>query len=254
MDADMTAYGARVVVADDAADLARRAAQLVEQRAEDAAEGGRPFTLALSGGNTPRGLYERLASPPYRTNVPWGRTHIFFSDERFVPPTSPDSNYYLAEQTLLSRVDVPSRFVHAVSTVGMAPDESAALYQTDVERVFETAAAGVPQFDLILLGMGDDGHTASLFPGTEALGISDRLVTANFVPQKDMWRVTFTYPLINAAHCVMFLVAGADKADMVSRVLSGSDLPAAHVRPRGELIWVLDRAAAAELPSSMTAG
>lgn len=249
----MTSGGRRVVVADNPSELAQKAAQEVLTRARQSTSPGNWFTIALSGGNTPRGLYEALSAPPYKDELPWDKTQVFFSDERFLPPTSPDSNYYLAEHTLLSRVPIPEAYVHGVPTVDIDPDESAALYASTIRQQFGTGMASVPRFDLILLGMGDDGHTASLFPDTQALGVEDQIVAANFVPQKEMWRITFTYPLLNAGRCVMFLVAGADKAAMVSRVFAGDDLPAGRVHPEGELIWLLDSAAAADLPPSATA-
>ncbi|HZU11655.1 MAG TPA: 6-phosphogluconolactonase [Chloroflexota bacterium] len=238
----------KIEVAADADMLGRAAADLIVQRAQQAE--GR-FAIALSGGNTPRRLYETLASEPWRSQMPWQGTQVFFSDERFVPPDSPDSNYYLAEQTLLSRVPISSRFVHRVPTVDIDPEDAAALYEGNIRDVFRAPLTATPQFDLILLGMGADGHTASLFPGTPALQIEDRLVAANHVPQAGMWRITFTYRLLNAARCVVFLVEGESKAGVLRQVLQEGDLPAASVAPAGDLIWMIDRAAASQLPPSL---
>jgi 6-phosphogluconolactonase len=211
------------------------------------------FRVALSGGNTPRPLYEALAGPPYRDEIDWTRIQVFFSDERFVPPDSPESNYHMAFEALLSKVPIPERYVHRVATVDISPQESAALYEEGLRRVFEVGLAEVPRFDLILLGLGPDGHTASLFPDTEALRETEHLVAANFVPKFDSWRITFTYPLLDAAHQVMFLVQGEDKAERVREVFAGEgNLPAAGVQVRdGATVWLLDRAAAAKLPQEL---
>jgi 6-phosphogluconolactonase len=238
----------RNVIAPSAGALAQQAADLVVESAENASSPFGMFTIALSGGSTPKSLFSVLASDAYRTRIPWDRTQVFFSDERFVAADSTESNFRMAHETLLSRVPIPERFVHQVPTVGMAPQECAAIYGQGVRRVFDAGETEVPRFDLILLGLGDDGHTASLFPGTEALGITDEIVVANHVDKLDTWRITFTYPLINAAKRVMFLVSGAAKAERVAEVRRGEDLPAAGVRPTdGELIWALDSDAAAGL-------
>jgi 6-phosphogluconolactonase len=150
-------------------------------------------------------------------------------------------------------VPIPDSFVHRVATVDIAPEASALLYDENIRRVFEIGQAGVARFDLILLGLGGDGHTASLFPGTDALDLTDHMVAANFVPAHDSWRITFTYPVLNAARRVLFLVSGQDKAEVVGRVLSGdAELPASRVHPSdGELIWLLEKAAASRLPEGV---
>jgi 6-phosphogluconolactonase len=193
-------------------------------------------------------MFERLAAP-YRDEVDWSRVQIFFSDERFVPPDSEESNFHTANVALLSRVDIPERFIHRYATVDITPRESAVNYEQGIRRVFEVGQDELPHFDLILLGLGPDGHTASLFPGTEALNNTVDLVVANYVPKVDIWRLTFTYPLLNAAQAVMFLVQGQDKAERVREVLQGDpQLPASGVRPTdGRLIWLLDQAAAGNL-------
>jgi 6-phosphogluconolactonase len=243
----------RFIIADSADDLGRVAAEVVLEAARSAASPFGMFTIALSGGNTPRALFSALASPPFSDQMPWDRTQVFFSDERFVPPDSDESNYHTAQETFLSKVPISYRFVHRPVTVDIAPDEAAAIYEQGIRRVLEAGEAEVPSFDLIMLGLGDDGHTASLFPGTEALSVTDSLVAPNFVPRLDAWRLTFTYPLINAAGRVVFLVSGTGKAGVVRDVLSGADVPAARVQPtNGELIWVLDRDAAGQLPAGDT--
>lgn len=241
--------GPRIIVAPTADELGRTAAEVVLESTRAASSPNGMFTIALSGGNTPRALFKSLAAPPFSGQIPWDRMQVFFSDERFVPPDSAESNYHTAQETLLSRVPIPDRFIHRVPTVDIDPEESAAIYEEGIRRVLEAPLGGVPRFDLILLGLGDDGHTASLFPGTEALNQTDALVAPNYVPRLDSWRITFTYPLIDAARRVVFLVSGGSKAPVVAQVLGGSDLPAARVRPAGgELIWVLDPDAAAQLP------
>lgn len=248
----MTAGGEarQQVVLPDADALVQEAAQRFVALARNAVSTRGMFRVALSGGSTPRPLYELLAAAPYRDQIDWSRMQVFFSDERFVPPDSPESNFHMAYDALLSKVPIPERFVHPVATVDISPQESADLYEEGLRRVFEVGLTEAPRFDLILLGMGPDGHTASLFPDTEALSVRDRLVAANFVPKFDSWRITFTYPLLDAAHTVIFLVRGADKADRVREVVEGTaTLPAAGVRvPEGELIWLLDAEAAARLP------
>lgn len=245
----------RLEVFDSPGDLARGAADLFAHLARTAQEDHGMFLVALSGGHTPRALYERLAATPH--SVDWTRVQVFFSDERFVPPDSPESNYHLAQSVLLSRVPIPERFVHRVATVDIPPADSAALYAEAIARVFSLSYAltpGVPPpFDLVLLGLGSDGHTASLFPDTAALQVTDRLVAANFVPTMDLWRITFTYPLINAARAVAFLVEGKGKAATLRRVLDGdTSLPAARVRPRnGSLLYLADRAASGEGHSAL---
>lgn len=257
MDSDVNTVPStqEIVVAGSPLDLRRRAADLFVSVAEEATSGRGMVYVALSGGSTPRALYELLASGDYSSRVPWEQTQVFFSDERFVPPDSPESNQRMVTETLLSRVPIPDRFVHRVPVTGESPEEAAALYEEGIRRILTAAPGEVPRFDLIMLGLGPDGHTASLFPGTDALHVDDRLVAANYVAQKDSWRITFTYPLINAARCVMFLVEGESKAEIVSRVLAGEDLPAARVRPsRGRLVWLLDAAAASKVPKDMRSG
>lgn len=237
-----------IIVSNSSDDLGRTAAQVVLESAGRASSPDGMFTVALSGGNTPRALFNALAAPPFRDSMPWDRTQVFFSDERFVPPDSADSNYHTAQECLLSRVPIPDRFVHRVATVDVDPEESASIYEEGIRRVLEAGSGDVPPFDLILLGLGEDGHTASLFPNTGALDAEDALVVPNYVSHLGTWRITFTYPLINAAKRVVFLVSGREKAPVVAAVLAGSSLPASRIRPsHGELYWVLDPDAASQL-------
>jgi len=249
-----------IVVLPDPGVVAREAAdRWVTLARESIAARGR-FTAALSGGSTPRALFSLLASEAYTDKVEWDRLLVFWSDERCVPPDHADSNYRLAHETLLSKVSIPAGNVYRVR--GEIDSGQAALeYEEAVRREVGTptlvgsempADASVPPFDLILLGMGPDGHTASLFPGTAALREKKRLVAANFVPRLNAHRITFTPLLINAASHVLFLVAGIDKADVLRAVLEGEFepdvFPAQLVKPaQGQLTWLVDRAAGAHI-------
>jgi 6-phosphogluconolactonase len=244
----------RLVVVDDAVALAREAASELTRIAQRAVGASGRFTLALSGGSTPRRLYALLADPqaPFRATIPWAKTHIFFGDERHVSPVDPQSNYRMANEALLSHVPIPEANVHRVEAELADASEAAARYARTIAQVFSLAPGESPRFDLILLGMGPDGHTASLFPGSDALGVRDRTVTANWVAKFDTWRITLTLPVFEAAAAVHFLVAGADKAQTLSAVFDPASptdaFPCQRIRPRsGELLWLVDRAAAARL-------
>jgi len=204
--------------------------------------------LALSGGTTPHRLYARLADEAIDGGVPWNRVEVFFGDERDVGPDDADSNYRMAQKTLLDHLPIPPSQVHTVR--GDAPDLQAAArdYEEVIRQVVPAGDDEVPRFDLILLGMGGDGHTASLFPGSEAISEQSKLVVAHFVPVLGRNRLTFTFPLINAARNVIMLVTGEDKSEAVAELVGGggkSDLPAAQVAPAdGVFVLVLDAAAA----------
>jgi 6-phosphogluconolactonase len=238
----------QIIVMPDPKSLADEAARRFVDLADRAIADHDEFRAALSGGSTPKALYETLAREPYVSAMNWNRSQLFFSDERFVPPDSPDSNYHTANVAMLSSVPVPERNVHPVPTVDIGPEEAAASYEEEIRRVFHASETEVPRFDLILLGLGPDGHTASLFPGTAALGEATRLVVPNFVPKFNSWRITFTFRLINAGKVVAFLSQGPDKAERIRQVLAGQeDLPAARVHPEdGELWWLIDEAAASQ--------
>ena len=237
------------IVTDDAEALADAAALAIAACAAEAVDARGRFTVALAGGSTPRATYERLARPLLRARMPWDCTWIFFGDERAVPPDHPDSNYRMANQALLSKVPIPPRQIARIRGEADDLETAAADYGRRVAEVFEGKRSELPRFDLILLGMGVDGHTGSLFPGSPVLKEVFRTVAAVHagaaaIPQ----RITFTLPVINAAAHVMFLVAGAEKAKVLKAVLGEppSGLPAALVRPaNGRLTWLLDRAAAA---------
>lgn len=232
-------------------ELFAAAAEEVVRSAEEAvAQRGR-FTIALSGGSTPKNLYNLLATNA-RNALPWDRMFFFFGDERHVPPTDPDSNYRMADEAMLSKVPVPSTNVFRFSAENPDADAVAQSYEQTLRKFFQLEAGGLPRFDLILLGMGPDGHTASLFPGTAGLQEKSRLVIANWVEKLKTHRLSFTLPVLNAARRVAFLVSGTDKAQMVQTVLEkdapGDQYPAKLVQPTdGKVIWFLDRAAASGL-------
>ena len=203
------------------------------------------FTVCLSGGSTPRRLYERLATPAIASRFPWSRTHWFWGDERFVPHDDPDSNYRMARDAFLSRVPVPDDHIYAIPTEGLSPEQAAAAYETTLKRFYGagTLSPNRPLFDVTLLGIGEDGHTASLFPGQPALQETRRWAVA-VVGAKSEPRITLTYPALNSSRDVAFLVTGLGKREVVARALAGDrTIPAAMVRPVGHLHWFMDRAA-----------
>jgi 6-phosphogluconolactonase len=200
-------------------------------------------TLALAGGSTPKPLYEKLA----QQDLPWDKIHIFWGDERYVSATHPDSNEGMARQAWLDRVSFPAENLHPMPTQAQDPAESAQLYESHLRAFF--GSPDIPAFDLILLGLGDDGHTASLFPHTDVLNVCDRLIGVGYRGQDP--RLTFTIPLINQARCVMFLVAGQSKRPALDAIFSDStnpfEYPARFIRPQGQLHWLLDQAAGEDL-------
>lgn len=203
--------------------------------------------VALAGGSTPRALYELLATPSWRTRIDWSRLHVWFGDERCVPPDHADSNYRMARETLLSHVPVDAERVHRIRGE-IDPALAAREYEDALLRHIPPSATGsLPRLDLILLGIGTDGHVASLFPDTDILNRDADLVAAVWVPRLASWRISLTLPLINATHRVAVLATGAGKADIVSRVIGDdvSTYPARMVQPASGVDWFLDRAAAA---------
>jgi 6-phosphogluconolactonase len=210
------------------------------------------FTVALSGGSTPKALYSLLAAN--YANFAWNRTFLFFGDERHVPPTDPESNYRMVNESLLTKIAIPAGNVFRVAAENPDAAAAAAEYEAQLCQFFELTAGEFPRFDLILLGMGPDGHTASLFPDSAALEEKLRLVVANWVAKFNTHRITFTLPVLNRAAEVMFMACGADKADMLHQVLEGNNtplLPSQRLQPSdGKLLWMLDEAAAAKLKHS----
>jgi 6-phosphogluconolactonase len=207
-----------------------------------------PFAVCLSGGSTPKQLYQHFADPPLAARFSWSRIHWFWGDERFVPHDHPDSNYKMASDAFLSRVPVPPANIHAIPTEGVTPEQSAAAYDTTLKRFYGsgTMTPERPLFDVTLLGIGDDGHTASLFPGQPALQETRKWAMAVLGPDAAP-RVTLTYPALDSSRDIAFLVTGAGKRDVVARARRGDRaLPAARIRPVGSLHWFIDRTAAPE--------
>jgi 6-phosphogluconolactonase len=236
-------------------ELFAAAAEEVIHATDDAvAQRGR-FTIALSGGSTPKSLFNLLATNA-KSTLPWNSMFFFWGDERHVPPTDSDSNYRMANEAMLSKIPVAPGNVFRIPAED--PDASAAAnaYEETLRKFFAIGPKGVPQFDLILLGLGPDGHTASLFPSSAALHEKSRLVVANWVEKLKTSRITLTLPVLNAARCVAFLVSGTDKAPALHEVLEGTapadQYPAKLVQPTdGKLIWLIDRAAASELTGAL---
>jgi 6-phosphogluconolactonase len=240
----------------DAAALASRAAHhFVEMVSEAVAARGRA-RIAISGGSTPKPAFQLLADPnqPWRARMPWENLDLYWVDERTVPPDAADSNYRMTREALLDHVPLKPEQIHRMEGE-LDPHVAASRYESELRNSFRLEGAESPRFDLIALGMGDDGHTASLFPHTEAIHEMSRLVIANQVPQKDTWRITLTWPVINHASSVFFLIAGADKAEILNQVLTGprdpEKLPSQLIWPSsGILTLILDKAAAALLPAT----
>jgi 6-phosphogluconolactonase len=238
----------KINIADTPAELAQQAADWVTDYAERLLQQQDRFTIALSGGSTPKALHELLAQPPLRNQIDWSRVHVFWGDERFVPLTDEKNNARMAFDTLLNHVPVPQSQIHVMRT-DLPPEDSMADYDGILHAYF---GGQKHTFDLVLLGMGDDGHTLSLFPGTEVVHEEKAWTKAFFLTQQDMFRLTLTAPVVNKAAAVLFLVAGANKADALHEVLHGAyqpdKYPSQRIKPeRGELVWFIDKAAAAQL-------
>jgi len=238
----------------DPAATARRAAQYFVEMAEEAVAAHGRARIAISGGSTPKAAFALLAdsNEPFRYRMPWDNLDLFWVDERTVPPDQPDSNFRMTRETLLDHVPLKPEQIHRMQGE-LAPQDAANQYESELRSSFRLEDSDLPRFDLIALGMGDDGHTASLFPHTAALHEKSRLVVANQVPQKDTWRITLTWKVINNASSVFFLIAGNDKAAVLNQVLTGprdpETLPSQLIWPHsGILTLILDKAAAALLP------
>jgi len=232
--------GFEIKIAPDAVTLAHEAAQEFHRLAEAAVQQQGRFAVALSGGNTPRSVYSLLAGEPKQ--LPWERIHIFFGDERHVPPDHPDSNFRMASESLLSKVPIPEKNIHRIHAE-LDAEAAAAEYDQDLRDFFGLVNQGWPRFDLIFLGIGEDGHTASLFPGSKALSEESRRVTANWAEKFKTFRITLTFPVLNHAAEVVFLVSGASKAQILSEILrpGAQKYPAQSVQPQnGRLLWLVD--------------
>jgi 6-phosphogluconolactonase len=236
-----------VLVADTASELVEMAVKHICSRACGSGKVG----ICLTGGSTPKPIYEQLAKEPYRSLLPWHRIHWFWGDERLVPLEHPLSNAGMALNAFLAHVPAPAANIHTIPTGATNEHEAASLYESNLIEFYggNKLVANRPLFDLVLLGVGSDGHTASLFPGSKALLERDRWVVgvekaglAPFVP-----RVTLTFPALSSAGEVLFVAAGADKRAILNRVWSGEDLPAAHAESAGDLVWLVDKPAAVDL-------
>jgi 6-phosphogluconolactonase len=240
-----------IIICPDAAELNRRAAERFVALANEASASSGRFAVALSGGSTPKALYSLLATSQYAGQIPWSRVHLFWGDERCVPPDHGDSNYRMVRESLLTKISIPSENVHRMAGE-KEPKLAAAEYENELKNFFQLSEGAPPRFDLILLGLGDDGHTASLFPGSGALKETKGFVAANFVEKLNTYRLTFTLPVLNHAAHVFFLVAGASKAPIVKELLGAksgtANYPAAKIQPRdGNLTWMITQDAAANL-------
>lgn len=246
----MTDYRANadVRVLEDGATIAKRAAEEFIKSASAAVLANGSFRVCLAGGSTPKNLYALLASDPLRGQLPWDKMQLFFGDERHVEPTHPDSNFRMATETLISKVPLKPEQVHRIKAENPDTEQAAREYEQVLRSQFHLAAGEAPRFDLALLGMGNEGHTLSLFPGTKALRDNGRLVVRNWVGKLFAERVTLTAPAVNNAALVIFMVAGVDKALALKAVLEGpyepEQLPAQLISPKnGRLLWLVDAAA-----------
>jgi len=205
------------------------------------------FYVALSGGSTPRALYQLLASPSYNKQINWNKVQIFWSDERSVPPGNTESNYHMAMEAGLKSLPIPKENIHRMNAESQNIEAAALEYEKLIEKIVPKS-----QFDFVMLGMGEDGHTASLFPRTHGLHVQNRLIIANFIPEKNTWRMSFTYKLINDASHITIYVIGKSKASMLKQVLNGhyipDDLPIQRVGTSAhKALWIVDSDAASDL-------
>ena len=232
-----------IEIFEDHEGLVRTAAERIAATLMGALKEKSSAALVLTGGNTPRPVYELLAEPPYSERIPWDRVDFFWGDERCVPPDHPDSNFGMAWKAFLSRLPVPENRIHRMLGELEDHERAAVVYEEEIRRV--TGAGDTPRFDLVLLGMGEDGHTASLFPGT--VWDENRWVVANYVPKLQSTRITMTPRILNEARAIIFMASGFGKAQALKGVLEdpASDYPARRIRPvSGTLTWMVDKAAA----------
>ena len=239
---------------EDPKELAQVAAAEFKRLANDAVMSKGGFNVALSGGSTPKAMFDLLSTDPYRATVPWFETHFFWGDERHVSPDDDDSNYRMTKEHLLSKIPILLENIHRVESENSNAQAVADKYEQHLRQYFNLSETEIPRFDLVFLGMGGDGHTASLFPGTDAVHEVDRLVAAPWVEKFDSHRITLTPKVINNAERIIFLVKGEDKADALVQVLEGEkneDLyPSQIINPtHGSVEWIVDRAASSKLSS-----
>jgi len=235
-----------VRVFDTSPELMQAAAEEVVRGAAEAVREHGFFAWALSGGSTPRDLYRLLASPLYRDRLPWSDIHVFWGDERHVPPDDADSNFRMAREAMLDAVPLPAANIHRIHAEEADAEVAAKAYETELREFFHLKPGEWPRFDLILLGLGKDAHTASLFPDGEAVHERERLVVAPWVEAQKTFRITLTPPVLNDARLVVFLAAGDDKAEPLRAVLEGAHDPSRYPAQvvEGNLLWLVDRAAA----------
>jgi 6-phosphogluconolactonase len=238
-----------MLICADAAELAQESARRFAELAEVSTNDAGRFTVALSGGSTPKAMFQILAEKPFADSLPWRSIYFFWGDERCVPPEHADSNFRMANETLLSKVPIPRENIFRILAEDEDHESAAAGYSETLRKFF---ADEWPHFDLVFLGMGADGHTASLFPGTTALRVNDRIAVDNYVEKLQSWRITLTAASINRARNIIFLVAGEDKAPALNEVISGPRNPELYpsqlIEPsHGALLWMLDEAAASLL-------
>ncbi len=250
----MTNSDRQILVCEDDEAVAREAARRFIAHAAAAIQQRGRFAVALSGGRTPKHLYELLSDEPYRDRIDWSFVHFFWSDERFVPSTNQASNYHMTEVALLNTLELNNGNVHRVHTEMNSAEAAATAYEREIISFFQSGPGEIPQFDLVLLGLGTNGHTASLFPHSHLLRENTHLVAAEYIDEVKQSRISFTAPLLNAARNVLFLVTGAEKASVTNEVLFGSSdperLPAQLIHPAGSEVWLLDLAATAALPKN----
>jgi len=245
MSRDFTLYSSK-------SELVQSTARILVQSILKVTKTGRPYYLALAGGRTPRDIYALLAEErngkQIGKQIDWNKVHLFWGDERMVPPGHDDSNYRMVREALLNRIEIPAENIHRPR--GEMPPQAAAAEYDDLLR--NTFHPGQPIFDLVLLGLGEDGHTASLFPGTDVLDVTDKLVAAVYVEKLSVWRVTLTLPVLNGAREILFVVSGTGKAEIIKRIMAmkqpDRDVPATLVLPTsGNVRWMLDSDAASLL-------
>jgi 6-phosphogluconolactonase len=237
-----------IKVFDNADKLSKVAAELISDISNRAIEKRSNFSFVLSGGSSPKQTYKFLTQSPYKDEIPWNKTYFFWGDERFVPVDDPNNNYNMSKDIFLKKIPVPENHIFPIPTTGI-PADCAIKYEEVVKNFF---GSSITTFDLILLGLGDNGHTASLFPHTEVLTEEKRLVKEVFVKELDMFRITMTASLINKAKNILFLVFGKEKAEAVSKIIEGEynpqNFPAQLIKPLdGTIRWFLDKAAASKL-------
>jgi 6-phosphogluconolactonase len=249
----MNSKNHKIQIVADVEAISRAAAETLVEHVSQSLQRRDVYSVALSGGSTPRKLYALLASDPeLRGRIPWDRVHFFWGDERHVPPDHPESNYHMALETMLSRVPIPQANIHRMRGENPDADKAAADYGREIRRFFGIGTGEMPCFNCVLLGMGSDGHTASLFPGSPALGEQKRLVMANWVDKYQSFRITLTAPVFSNADLILLLVSGSQKADTLKAVLADvrapDRYPVQRIQPKqGRMLWFLDRPAAKRL-------